>query len=149
MKKVFYFTLTMLVAIIFTLSLMSCKKCKPRHISFEKRANFFVKILIKKLALTPEQQAIANKIKDEIIAKRKENKDIRKKIREEFNTRIKSTNIDKDKLIKFLESFDEKRKEMRNFMLDKLIEFHKVLTPDQRTKFVDLRNKFFKKRCRK
>jgi Spy/CpxP family protein refolding chaperone len=109
-----------------------------RNKSFEKRIEKVVSKISKELVLTQAQKDSLDKIKSEIIVKKKFQKDGITKIDNDIIALIKSNSIEKAKLKELIQkkktAWEDARKEMHEFILDKFIEFHKVLTPDQRVK---------------
>ena len=113
----------------------------------EKKATRIVNRISKELDLAESQKAELNQIKDDIVAKikSKENSAQRKEIRTAFFEMFKGDSMTKEKLMDLYQKKEAGEKEMRGFLMDKLVQFHKMLTPEQRTKFVDRMNKFAKK----
>lgn len=103
----------------------------------EKRAEFIVNKLTKRLDLTREQQDKVNKIKDEILARTKNLREDRAALQQEVKALFKEDNLTKEKMNKFIDKRKSKIDELRPFIVDKIIEFHKILTPEQRAKFTE------------
>ncbi len=139
MKKVLQFFI-----ILFTIfTFFGCFRAK----NFEERVNRIVKELKKELSLNDEQTNKLESIRLEIIAKQKSikaNLDI-ENIKNEVLSMIKSEQIDKEKFKKTIEPLAKSRQEMIDFVITKMIEFHRVLTPEQRNKLAELMEKFDKK----
>ena len=141
-----------LAVLAFVLAAAGCEKggergrfgMRPgRHLDAG-RAERMVKIISKKLDLTDAQKAGLDKIKDSILAKQKEMEENaeRAKSMEEIAGIIKSDKIDRAGLIKLIEAKEAQVKGMRDFMIDKLIEFHALLTPEQRQKLAEKISEF-------
>jgi Spy/CpxP family protein refolding chaperone len=64
-------------------------------------------------------------------------KPVRENKMEEFADEFRKDNIDRNKLLELGQKKEQEMKEMKEFMLDKIIEFHSILTPEQRNKAVD------------
>lgn len=139
MKKVIQLTLILTILSGF----LGCFRAK----SFEERVNRVTEKLKKELSLTEEQAKKLESIRIEIINKQKNIKSNlnKEKIRTEVLNMIKSDKIDKDKFKKTTEPLVESRKEMMDFIITKLIEFHGVLNPDQKIKLANLMEEFHKK----
>src|SRR5208337_410898 len=103
----------------------------------EKRAEYIVNKLTRKLDLTKDQQEKVNKIKDEILARTKNIRNDRAALREELTSLIKSEKLTKDMVDKFIDKRKSKMDEIRPFFVEKFIEFHNILTPEQRAKLAD------------
>ncbi|MDQ3022313.1 MAG: Spy/CpxP family protein refolding chaperone [Bacteroidota bacterium] len=103
-------------------------------------------MIVEKLDLSDNQKAQVEKIRDEIKAKRDLRKGIRENLMEDFANEFKKDNMDKSKLRELDQKREQSMQEMKDFMMDKLIEFHNLLTPEQRTKAVEtmkeMKNKF-------
>ncbi|MBP7280887.1 MAG: Spy/CpxP family protein refolding chaperone [Leptospiraceae bacterium] len=106
-----------------------------RHRSLEQRAEWIVKKISSDLSLDDKQKSELNRIKKEILDKKKE-LDV-KLIPEEIIDQIRLTQIDEAKVNKAFETSGTKRDQMRIFMVKKFTEFHAVLTPEQRNKLAD------------
>ena len=100
-------------------------------------ADYAVEKLTDKLDLTKDQQAKLEKIKVEVLAQHKEIKGERGQhfglILDEFS---KET-LDTAKITAEMEAKQEKKSKHQAFMVEKLAEFHEILTPAQRTKLVE------------
>lgn len=137
--------LSIMILSIFTIvSMVNCED-KFRRMSPEKKAEKIVERISSKLDLNDEQKEKLNKIKDEVVAKIKENRKNRGKFSEEFAEDIKSDKLNRDKMLQFLNQRAEKRYSMHGFMVDKFIEFHSILTPEQREKMSEKIKEFSKK----
>lgn len=99
---------------------------------------FIMEQIIGKLNLDENQKAQVEKIREQIKEKMEANKPDRKNDLDELENEFKKDNLDKNTLKQIFENKDQNREEMKDFMLDKLIEFHKILTPEQRTKAAEL-----------
>lgn len=111
----------------------------------EKRAEFVVKKITSELDLNDSQKEKLYKIKDEILSKRKELKLQGPRIPAEALAEFRQPTLDEKKINKSFELEMNKMTEMRTFMTKKAIEFHAVLTPEQRNKLVDLITEFQQK----
>ncbi|MEZ4689794.1 MAG: Spy/CpxP family protein refolding chaperone, partial [Ignavibacteria bacterium] len=99
---------------------------------------FMLGMLINKLDLNETQKAQAEKIRDEIHARMQTNMNDNQTIREDLASEFAKDNLDKSDLM----ALDQKRQQEMNddkeFMMEKMIEFHNILTPSQRQKAADL-----------
>lgn len=89
------------------------------------------------LNLTDQQKADVEKIREEVKAKMEEKKKNRESNRTDFENAFKQDKLDKETLKSIMNKRDADREEMKDFMLDELIKFHALLTPEQRTKAVE------------
>ncbi len=108
----------------------------------EKRAEFIVKKLTNNLDLTKEQVEKLNKIKDEILARTKDFKNERKASYNEALALIKSEKLDKSSLTSLIGKREQKWNELKPFLVEKFIEFHGMLTPEQKNKLAEKMEKF-------
>jgi len=132
-----------LLAIFIFFSGCSASRSQP----IEKKATKIANRIAKELDLTESQKAELNQIKDDIVGKikSKENVAQRKEIRTAFFDMFKGDSLTKEQLMALYQKKEAGEKEMREFLMDKLVQFHKMLTPEQRTKFVAWMEKFAKK----
>jgi Spy/CpxP family protein refolding chaperone len=119
--------------------------CGPRHFfcaTPEERAAMIVKKITCDLKLTKEQVEKVNKIKDEILARTKDLRDEREAVHKEFMDLVKSDKLDKNKLTVFVNKREDKIRALKPFFIDKMVEFHNILTPEQRVKAAEKMEKF-------
>ncbi|WP_411821424.1 Spy/CpxP family protein refolding chaperone [Leptospira sp. 'Mane'] len=121
--------------------LTDCGKFK----SFEKRVEWVANKLTSKLDLDDAQKAKLESIKAELIAKHKVNRPKHDTWITEITSQIRNEKIDTKALDKLHADREAQHLEMRKFFQTKLIEFHAVLKPEQRTKLADLITEFAKK----
>lgn len=122
-----------------------CSRMHFCHPSPEKRADYFVKHITKELDLNNEQKARLNKIKDEVLAKFKEAKAEKADMHNKAVALIKQEKLDAATLDKFISEKEDKFKKIKPFMIEKIIEFHSMLTPEQKVKLVEEMEKIHKK----
>lgn len=99
---------------------------------------FMMGMLIEKLDLNESQKAQAEKIRDEIHAKMQSKNDDRQTMMDDFASEFSKDNMDKNKLLELHQNRQQEMNENKEFMMDKMIEFHNILTPAQRQEAVDL-----------
>lgn len=138
MKRISVF---FLITLIGTGLLTNCH----RHKSFEDRVEWISSKLSSKLDLDDSQQKTLDKIKKEIIAKKKDMHPQREKMMAEIIAEVKKDSFDKEKINTLFESKRAQQTEMRKFFIDKMAEFHAVLKPEQRKELGELMEKFAKK----
>lgn len=125
-------------------SLAGANACRPwRHKSPEERANWLVKRISKELELNESQKQALGKIKDEFLAKhRAERPQMQEHVRS-LSDLVRAETIDQAKLAELRKKHRAHREAMENFFVEKALEFHKILTPEQRAKAADLLQKHF------
>lgn len=107
------------------------------HKSGEGPEGFIIERISEKLDLTASQKTEVDRIKSEIKQKMEANRPDREGMFSEFSEMFKSDKIDKSKIMEEMNRKEIQREEMKSFMIDKLIEFHSILTPEQRSKAVE------------
>lgn len=125
-------TLTVISLILAATVLVYCRPWK--HKSPEERAEWMTKRVTKELDLNDPQKQTLAKIKDELLAKYKADKPARDALFQEMTALVQAESIDKAKLQDLKKRHVAQREAIENLFLDKVVEFHKVLTPEQRTK---------------
>ena len=98
---------------------------------------FIMGMISEKLDLNSDQKARVERIKDQIKERMEAKKDSREGMMDEFANEFKKDNMDKNKLKELDQKREQNMQEMKEFMMDKMIEFHDILTPEQRIKAVD------------
>jgi len=102
--------------------------------------------IAKDLNLTDQQKAEVEKIREEIKAKRDQNRESRKQGMAEMEQMFRGDTFDKTKALDFAKQREVNREEMRSFMVDQMAKFHSILTPDQRNKAADKMKEFHDKK---
>lgn len=112
-----------------------CGSCRPGP---EKRADWVVKKISSKLDLTKEQKAKLDAIKVEVLAKFKEERATHRKMGSEAIALVKSDKLDEAAVNRLLDTRETSMKRLRPYIVDKIVEFHAMLTPEQRAKLASL-----------
>lgn len=131
---------TVVTALTLVATLLYCRK----HRSAEERAEWMTKRITKELDLNDSQKAKLQTIKDEILARHKASKEPRAALMQEAITLVRSDALDKAKVADLKKRHAQLHNARKDFFIEKVIEFHKVLTPEQRNKAADLMQKFSK-----
>lgn len=113
--------------------------------TYEGRAEIIASKISRYLSLTEEQKTKLMKIKNEIISLRKENKNIREEIKNQFIEQIKGETFNREKVDAILTKINEEREKHKSFILDKMKEFHSILTIEQKNKLANRLDYLFKK----
>ena len=111
----------------------------------EKRAEYIVDKISDELDLTDPQKAKLNNIKDEVIAKHKSRKDKYEGAFSTLQSEIKKDKMDEKLLLSKIDEFSKDREEMHAFMVSKLVEFHSMLTDEQKQTLIDKMNEMKEK----
>lgn len=99
---------------------------------------FLMGIIAEKLDLSSDQKAQLENLRNQIREKMESKKGNRESMMNEFADEFKKENMDKNRLKELDQKREQDMNEMKDYMMDKMIEFHNILTPEQRTKAVDL-----------
>lgn len=120
--------------------------CKPwKNKTAEERAETITKRIIKELDLTGAQIATLTKIKEEMLTRHNADKAERDAQFKALTELVRSPAIDRVKIGELKKRHAAMRDGAEELFLDKVVELHKVLTPEQRTKAADGLLKFEKK----
>ncbi|WP_208728686.1 Spy/CpxP family protein refolding chaperone [Leptospira selangorensis] len=133
--------ITAILLVLGTTALLT-QGCHHKWMSHEKRANYIVKKLKSELDLTDTQAATLDKIKEDVLAKRKELKMGGHFFPKEAVEELRADKLNPEKWNKLGEEREKKIAALRVFFTKKAVEFHAVLTPEQRGKLADLILKF-------
>jgi protein CpxP len=150
-KSALFALIVVLSGILISTGCYGC--CRQKHISFEKRADKITDRLSKELDLAQPQKEILNKIKLEVIQFHKVQKEQTEKINNEIAALLKGNEIDKDKLTNLMDEkkdvWKKSHEEMRDLIINKIIEFHKILRPEQKEKLAEMFKKHLEKHHRR
>ncbi|MGD9045807.1 MAG: Spy/CpxP family protein refolding chaperone [Desulfobacterales bacterium] len=105
-----------------------------RSHSHEHKAEFMVDYIAETIDATDEQRAQLDGIKDEFVAKAKEMHEQKEAMHAAFMAELRKEEISRETLDGLI---DQKRAQMEEFVnlaMDRLIEFHKTLSAEQREK---------------
>lgn len=130
--------ITSFVSII-TGSLIFAVGCRHHamYCSADKKAEWVVKKISSELDLNEVQQQKLEQIKKELLERSDELHGIKQEISESVAEQVRSEKFDEDKMNALIADKETKMKEMREFLVSKLSEFHAVLNPQQRQKLAD------------
>lgn len=140
-KKLISFTAITLLAV----SGFILAGCGPQRFfcaTPEERAAMIVKKMTRDLSLTKEQVEKVNRIKEEILVKTKNIRDERESVHSDMKALITSSKLDRNQVNRFIAGREDKFRALKPFFVDKLVEFHAILTPEQRAKVAEKMDKF-------
>jgi len=129
--------LTVVIVIFAIIAIKGIALARHFHRFADGPHGFIIEKISENLNLTPEQKAHVEKISDQIKQKMEAKKSTRENMLDEFANEFKKDNMDRNKLKELSVKKDQEKQEMKDFMMDKIIEFHDLLTPDQRNKAVE------------
>jgi len=151
LKKVFINSIIMIL-IFFLLTTGCGKKHHPKEHPFPPMdmSNALILKMSRDLDMTNEQKEVLKKIYEEIRAKKEEMKDKSPDYKERIISLIKSDKITKEQVLEVLKGPQRYKEEMDDFISEKLVELHNILTTEQKEKLVEkVRNFAPPKRIRK
>ncbi|TFH42579.1 MAG: hypothetical protein E4G96_03155 [Chrysiogenales bacterium] len=90
-----------------------------------------------KLDCNREQREKLDRIEGEIVAKIKENRSGRENGFGDVVAMVKKNRVTRDEVVLLIDRREAKMREMKPFLIDKIVEFHAILTPAQRQKIAD------------
>ncbi|MBN2090292.1 Spy/CpxP family protein refolding chaperone [candidate division KSB1 bacterium] len=142
--KILIIGLLLLSIVVGVFFMSGCRRhaCTFHQASPEKRAEWMVKRISSELDLNESQKKEVNRIKDEILAKKKGYHNDHHQIYETVLAQVKGEKVDEVLLNQLFQDKEAQFKEMRSFMISKFAEFHKILTPVQREKLAKRMNEF-------
>jgi len=98
--------------------------------------------MVKHLNLTPDQEERVEAIIEEIKAEIPDMHENHQRIHDEFARQFANDTFDEEVIKRALEEKLTELKDMTDFMIAKISEFHKILTPEQREKFLAYMQEF-------
>jgi Spy/CpxP family protein refolding chaperone len=110
---------------------------------------FMMQKVTKELDLNEEQKAELDKIRQEIKSKMESRKKDRDALFTDFENAFKQDKLDKQVLKDLAAKREAEKEDMKDFLMDELIKFHAILTPEQRTKAVEKFKEMREKRHKK
>jgi len=113
-----------------------------RHKTIEERSEWISGKVASKLDLNDVQKKELEKIRVDVVQQFKSEKPQMQQISGEFETMIRSDSIDKAKLKDLQKRRDALHADMENLMIEKVVQLHAVLTPQQRAKAADTIKEF-------
>lgn len=116
--------------------------------SMDDRADWLANRVSSKLDLDDKQEQVLDRIKGELVAKYRSQKDERAKLATEAESMIRSAQLDRAKVKDLQSRHQALHNEMETLFAEKIVEFHAVLKPDQRNKAADILREFREKMTR-
>ena len=129
-KKGLYLSL-IAVLLIGIAGFAGCRRHSP-----EQKAEFMVDYVAETLDLNDDQRAHLDQIKDEMLEKAIEMRADKKSMYAELVAQLKSEQIDQDRLKALAADHKIKMEKLIDLGIERLAEFHKTLTIEQREKLV-------------
>ena len=125
-------TITLIGAFISAVLIFSgCRGHSPHG-----KAEFMVDYIAEALDLNDQQRAQLDDIKEEFLAKAIEMHAKREAMHAELMAELRKTEIDQERMKALISQKREQMAEMMDLAVERLAEFHRTLTPDQKEKLV-------------
>lgn len=118
--------------------LAGCGRHSARCADPDRRAEYAVKMISGKLDLNDAQKAKLGEIKTQVLARFREARAGRAGLHGEMLALVKSPSVNRDQLNRIAEKREEDYRMLKPFILDKLVEFHSMLSQEQKNKLADL-----------
>ena len=115
--------------------LLTFAGCK-RH-AHHKGAEFMVDYISEVLDLTDAQQADLNQIKEEFMAKAEQMHADKDAVKADILAQLEKEEMDADELKRLADRHRVQMDELVDLGIDRLVAFHKTLTPEQKAKLVE------------
>jgi len=124
------------------MTVLTASACRNwKHKSPEERADWVTKRINKELELSEPQKQTLDAIKTDLLAKHAAEKPERDAQLKQFTELMRKDTVDAVKLAELKKKHQQMRDRAEEHFLTKLVEFHKVLSPEQRNKSADLLQK--------
>ena len=133
-----------LITVVGVLGLGSALFVGCRHHGPHKGAAFMMDYMTEALNLNEEQQAKANAYKDEILAKTAAMRSEKKQMHDEIKAQLSSEEIDTSRVKELVAEHRAGMDEVIDLLVDRIADFHRTLSPEQRDKLVEKLEKFEK-----
>ncbi len=124
-------SLVVLLLIAGMAAFIGCRRHSHAH-----KAEFMVDYISETLDLNEIQKEQLDQIKDEVMVKAKQMHTDKELMREELMAQLKSEAIDKEVVKEMVAKHRAHMDEIIDLLVDRLAEFHKTLSPEQRDKLV-------------
>ncbi len=132
---------------ILAMTAVSFSACRPWwHKTMQERAGYIAKKIGSKLDLNDSQQQKLNAMRDEVVKKLEANEKEMVQLSRDFEGLVRADKMDPKKLKELKDRRTAVQTDVETVMMDKLVEFHGILTAEQRTKAADLLKKFRERR---
>ncbi|MBN1998245.1 Spy/CpxP family protein refolding chaperone [candidate division KSB1 bacterium] len=136
-KKIFYVFATVTVFALLAMTGCHTHFQHGSHFSPEKRAAIIRKIISKKLDLNREQRRKLEEIQNEVMIKHKEIFNQKQEWFDKVLEQVTADKIDKQELTELFEKKHEEMASMQQFIIEQTVEFHSILTPEQKQKLAN------------
>jgi uncharacterized membrane protein len=138
-----------IIGFIFFLSLIvGFTGCK-RHATPGEKMDRIIAYLTGDLNLTPEQTEMLDRFKNDFKNRIIEIKSAKELVKNEVFIQLKSDNINQEKLLEAISGVRTEVDEMIPVIISNLAEFHKTLSPEQRSKLIEQLEDLKKLHCGK
>jgi len=129
--------LTIVIILFAILAIKGIAFARHIHKFADNPHRFIMEMISENLNLNQNQKAQVDRIHDQIKERMESKKPDREAMFEQFANEFKKDNLDVNKLKEFSQKKDQDMESMKDFMMEKMVEFHNILTPEQRNKAVE------------
>ncbi len=136
MKKGSKLTIAVAVIALSAMAFSACSRC-GHDASPEKRVEKGMKHISWMLDFDKAQDVKLDALKKDVIAKIKDEKPNREATHKEAIELVKKDSLDRATVIKFIDKQIERLNSNKTFIADKIVEFHSILTSDQKKKIAE------------
>ena len=140
-----YIAMGVVLALVST-AYFGCRSHSPEDVAKrnEKHAEWIVEKITDELDLTADQQKTLNAIKDEVLVKQNEVKELRSGVMNDLYSVLDKETIDETELNAMFAQREAKLKELREFAVAKYAQFHNSLSKEQKIKLKENLEKYRK-----
>jgi Spy/CpxP family protein refolding chaperone len=143
MKKKKVLGVSLLIAILGLGSVVGCRSF--RHASPEKKINYVAEHIADELELNDSQIVKLDQLKADVLEKYKEIKAKKRADHAELIKKIRNDEISRAYLYNLAAKKEALHKELKPFIIDRVLEFYDILTAEQKKLLADKLQKFHKR----
>ncbi len=126
------------ILVTFSMIAIGCGNRHCFHRSPEKKAQWVVNRIAGKLDMTDSQEKKLEKIKDEVLAKMEKHKTEHQSMHDEALQLVKKEKLTKADLEKLFAQREQRYRELlKPFIIEKMLDFHAILTPEQKNQLAE------------
>ncbi|RJQ22621.1 MAG: periplasmic heavy metal sensor [Nitrospiraceae bacterium] len=130
----------LIIALLTALQMLAVTGCYRK--TPEQRAEHVVRHLVETLELDADQRAKLEKMKETFLAKRSDMMKMRHEAMNDLNEMMLSPQLDQARLDARTEKIQAQTSDLVRFISTEFTELHDMLTPEQRSKLVEMMNKY-------
>ena len=132
--------------VTFSIIAIGCGHNHCCHRSPEKKAQWVVNRIAGKLDMTDSQEKKLEKIKDQVLAKMNDYKTEHQVMHDEALQLVKKDTLTRADLEKLFTQREQRYRELEPFIIEKMMEFHAILTPEQKNQLAEKMQEHYNER---